>query len=137
MKQEVIQCWVEVYKDDSVIYSTPRTFYQKDQFPGVPDDFTFRLNQNGDYTEIEYRDIVPNIRCQAMRRTYHVDKEAMEAKIVELENMLAEFGAKLNGSKHKYDAHLLSISSEKFTTIQEDPVEVIAYVKHCIVKTEK
>lgn len=128
---------MEVYKDDKLIYTTPRTFYQKSQFPGIPDNGIFRLNQKGDCIEVEYRDIIPNIRCQAVRRTYHIDKEAMEAKVVELENLLAEFGAKLNGSKHKYDAHLLSISSEKFTTMQEDPVEVIAYVKHCIVKTDK
>lgn len=129
MKQEIIQYWVEIYKDDVMIYSTPKTFVQSDQFPGIPDDGKFQLNQKGDYTEVEYRDIVPNIRCQAVRRIYHVDKEAMEAKTVEIENLLAEYGAKLNGSKHKYDAHLLSISSEKFTTIKEDIVEVIVYVK--------
>lgn len=129
MKQEIIQYWAEIYKDNVMIYNTPKIIVQLDQFPGIPNDGKFRLNQKGDYTEVEYWDIVPNIRCQAVRRIYHVDKEAMEAKTVEIENMLAEYGAQLNGSKHKYDAHLLSISSEKFTTIEEDPVEVIVHVK--------
>lgn len=126
---------MEVYQNDSLIYTTHHAFLQQQDFPGCPEHGTIYLHQPGDYTEVVFKELVPNVKCKAVKRTFSVDKEAQEAKLKELDAILQEYGAHFNGHKGKYDAHVVSISSEKFTTIHEEEVEVLAHVKIGYIET--
>ena len=126
---------MEVYQNDSLIYATCRTILPQQDFPGCPKYGTICLRQPGDYTEVVFKELVPNVKCKAVKRTFSVDKEAKEAKLRELDAILQEYGACFNGHNGKYAAHVVSISSEKFTTIHEEEVEVLAHVKIGYIKT--
>ena len=125
---------MEVYQNESLIYTTQHGFFQLQDFPGCPERGTICLNQPGDYTEVVFKELVPNVKCKAVKRTFSVDKEAQEAKLKELDAILQEYGAYFNGHNGKYDAHVVGISSEKFTTIHEEEVEVLAHIELCVLE---
>lgn len=65
--------------------------------------------------------------------TTYIDRKRMEEKICEIEAMLDEYGVQLNGNKHKYDAHLISISEKQFTTQINQKVDVLLSIKQIFI----
>lgn len=124
----------EVIKDGKRIYATPDVYCDVNDLPTSLQSGEFGI---GPGKVVVHENIVPNTRCKAILRTSIVDKAAMEAKTVELEALLEKYGAQLNGSKHKYDAHLLHISPALFTTTTEEECIIILHTQVIEFKTEE
>ena len=139
MKDNMLRVSIVIRKGSQIIHRTQAVFMTNQQFQDLNPNLQLELRpieENGCLIrKIVSATIEKKIGIYSgVLTTTYVDRKAMEAKVCELEALLNEYGAQLNGNKHKYDAHLLSISEKKFTTTTTEEVEVLLDVRQILAK---
>ncbi len=133
MKTDIIQAIIEVYQDSQLIYSRKTGLMSLQEWMNRSSHIELELStvyKDGQRisqvvnSTIGYK---PGKYAGILTTTY-VDLAAMEEKTNEIEALLQEYGAQLNGSKAKYDAHILSLSEKQFTVQKNQPVEIFVKI---------
>lgn len=128
-----------VIRKGSQIIDKREVYMTLQQFKNSPSNLEFKLSSTEENGRLMRQVVSTTIEKKSgvysgVLTTTYLDRKAMKAKVCELEALLAEYGAQLNGSKHKYDAHLLSISEDKFTTTTTEEVEVLLDARRILFK---
>ena len=134
MKHIVLRISLKVLQGDEVIYRHPIIFLDPTTWKNQNREVSIPLPAINENSTRTCRVITGTLGTKSGKyrgtlKTSIIDIQAMEAKTNELEALLEEYGAQLNGNKHKYDAHLLSISADKFTTTTIQEVELAMDVR--------
>lgn len=139
ISQEMMKVGLTVQKGGEVIYTHRIFFCTPQQWENTNPQVEIPLNAIDKNGKRIRKTIIGTIgktsgKYPGVLKITTVDRQAMEEKVNELEALLDEYGAKLNGHKHKYDAHLLSISADKFTTITTETVDICLNLQKFIQK---
>lgn len=133
MKTDIIQAIIEVYQDSQLIYSRTTGLMSLQEWMNRNPHIELELStvyKDGQRISQVVNSTIGNKpgKYAGILTTTHVDLAAMEEKTNEIEALLQEYGAQLNGSKTKYDAHILSLSEKQFTVQKNQPVEIFVEI---------
>lgn len=133
MKTDIIQAIIEVYQDSQLIYSRKTGLMSLQEWMNRNPHIELELStvyKDGQRISQVVNSTIGNKpgKYAGILTTTHVDLAAMEEKTNEIEALLQEYGAQLNGSKTKYDAHILSLSEKQFTVQKNQPVEIFVEI---------
>lgn len=139
ISKDILKVGLTVQKNGVVIYTHHTFFCTPQQWESTDPQVEIPLNAIDKNGKRVCKTIISTIgktpgKYSGVLKITTIDRQAMEEKVNELEALLEEYGAQLNGNKHKYDAHLLSISAEKFTTITTEAVDVCLSLQKFIQK---
>lgn len=142
MKADIIQATFEVYQDSQLIFSRGTGLLSLQEWMNRNPHLELELStvyKDGQRINQVVNSTIGNKsgKYAGILTTTYVDLAAMEEKTNEIEALLQEYGAQLNGSKTKYDAHILSLSEKQFTVQKNQPVEIFVKIfKYDKIKTK-
>lgn len=136
--REYYRMTLTVYKDNMPIHKTADSYLTPQEFQEMDTAVGLTLPTKAAPEETVHMKVFGTIakktgKYPGVLTTTHIDRKAMEEKRCELEALLEEYGAQLNGSKHKHDAHLLSISEKPFSIVTNQDVDLVLSVTHVTV----